>query len=107
MTLDMSSVERIDAAGIAALISLYAGARDAGHCFTVVNPSPRVAEILALVGLERILVSQNMVVRSHSGQPSIVPPHEYAAICFPNWVAAQPLVSMRDYSALMGRSKVQ
>ena len=67
VTLDMSSVERIDAAGIAALISLYAGAYEAGHCFTVVNPSPHVAEILTLVGLERILVSRNVVLRPHSG----------------------------------------
>ena len=66
VTLDMSSIERIDAAGIAALISLYVGAREAGHCFTVVNPSPHIAEILALVGLERILVARNLAVKSQS-----------------------------------------
>jgi anti-anti-sigma factor len=66
VTLDMSAIERIDAAGIAALISLYVGAREAGHCFTVVNPSPHIAEILALVGLERILVTRNLAVKSHS-----------------------------------------
>jgi anti-anti-sigma factor len=66
VTLDMSAIERIDAAGIAALISLYVGAREAGHCFTVVNPSPHIAEILALVGLERILVTRNMAIKSHS-----------------------------------------
>ncbi len=67
VTLDMSSVERIDAAGIAVLISLHAGARQAGHCFKVVNLSPHVAEVLALVGLERVLVSHNAVTESHSG----------------------------------------
>jgi len=66
VTLDMSSIERIDAAGIAVLISLYVGAREAGHSFTVANPSPHIAEILALVGLERILVTRNLAVKSQS-----------------------------------------
>ena len=51
VTLDLRPVERIDAAGIAALISLYSIASQAGHSFMVANPSPHVAEILALVGL--------------------------------------------------------
>ena len=63
--LDLCLVERIDAAGIAALIALYAGAREAGYRFAVANPSPHVEEILALVGLERILASHNAVTRSH------------------------------------------
>jgi anti-anti-sigma factor len=67
VTLDLSSVERIDAAGISSLISLYVSAYEAGHRFTVANPSPRVAEILALVGVERILLSHNAVTNSHSG----------------------------------------
>ncbi len=62
--LDLGLVERIDAAGIAALISLYACARDAGHNFTVSNASPRVEEILALVGLDHILLSHNAVSNS-------------------------------------------
>ena len=67
LTLDLHSVERIDAAGIAALISLYRCACEAGHRFSVSNPSARVAEILALVGLNRILLSRNVVHISHSG----------------------------------------
>lgn len=67
VTLDLSRVQRIDAAGIAALISLHANAYEAGHCFTVVNPTPHVAEILSLVGLERILSSRNAVRKSHPG----------------------------------------
>jgi len=67
VSLDLSSVERIDAAGIAALISLYRAAREAGHRFTVSCATPRVVEILALVGLDRILLSQNAVMISHSG----------------------------------------
>jgi anti-anti-sigma factor len=63
--LDLGTVERIDAGGIAVLISLHASAHEAGHCFTVVNPSPHVAEILSLVGLDRILVSHNAVKKSH------------------------------------------
>ena len=44
VTLDLRSFERIDAAGIAALVSLYSSARQAGHCFSVANLSPHVAE---------------------------------------------------------------
>jgi anti-anti-sigma factor len=57
VALDLEGVERIDAAGIAALISLYGTARDAGHGFAVANPSAHVREILTLVGLDRILLS--------------------------------------------------
>jgi|HubBroStandDraft_5_1064220.scaffolds.fasta_scaffold734084_1 anti-anti-sigma factor len=59
VTLDLAKVERIDAAGITALITLYRLASEAGHSFAVANASPRVEEILGLVGLERILASQN------------------------------------------------
>lgn len=67
VTLDMRHVERIDAAGIASLISLYGAALNAGNEFAVVNASHRVAEILALVGLDRILISHNAVPASQSG----------------------------------------
>jgi anti-anti-sigma factor len=58
VTLDMRQIERIDAAGIAALISLYGAAHMAGHEFAIMNASHRVAEILELVGLDRILISR-------------------------------------------------
>ena len=67
LSLDLSSVQRIDAAGIAALIALYRAAHEAGHRFTVSKTSPRVAKILALVGLDHILLSQNVVRTSYSG----------------------------------------
>jgi anti-anti-sigma regulatory factor len=67
VTLDLSHVRRIDAAGIAALISLHANAYAAGHCFAIANPTPHVAEILSLVGLERILQSRITDGKSHSG----------------------------------------
>jgi anti-anti-sigma factor len=66
LVLDLELVERIDAAGIAALISLYRCATDAGHRFAIFNPSTHVAEILAVVGLDRILLSQNAVHVSHN-----------------------------------------
>ena len=59
VTLDMRQVERIDAAGIAALISLYGAAHATGHEFAIMNASHRVAEILQLVGLDRILISRD------------------------------------------------
>jgi len=64
--LDLSAVKRIDAAGIAALIALHAYAHEAGYSFSVVNPTPHVAEILSLVGLERILVYHNANKKSYS-----------------------------------------
>jgi len=56
--LDLGRIERVDAAGLGALISLYCDARRAGHEFTVVNPSRHVARILALVGLDRMLLAK-------------------------------------------------
>lgn len=67
LSLDLSSVQRIDAAGIAALIALYRAASVAGNRFTVSNASSRVIKILTLVGLNRILVSQNAARASYSG----------------------------------------
>jgi len=59
--LDMSRTERIDAAGLAALISLYCDACKAGQEFTIVNPSRHVAQILGLVGLDAILVAPRAI----------------------------------------------
>jgi anti-anti-sigma factor len=55
--LDLGRILRIDAAGIAALISIYGAARNAGHTFQVRNVTPHVAEILKLVELDHILVT--------------------------------------------------
>jgi anti-anti-sigma factor len=65
--LDLASVERIDAAGITALLTLYRNARESGHCFNVTNPSAHVAQILAVVGLDRFLLSHNAVKHSQYG----------------------------------------
>jgi anti-anti-sigma regulatory factor len=57
--LDLGPVERIDAAGIAALIRLYCDAVQAGRMFTILNPRPHVREILAIVGIDRLLMAAN------------------------------------------------
>jgi anti-anti-sigma factor len=67
LALDLRMVERIDAAGIAALISLYRLAEQSGHGFSVFNVAPRVHELLALVGLDRVLLSHNANIESKSG----------------------------------------
>jgi anti-anti-sigma regulatory factor len=60
VTLDFAQVQRIDAAGIAALISLYGCAMKAGNRFGVINATPHVVEILTVVGLDRILISRDV-----------------------------------------------
>jgi anti-anti-sigma factor len=66
VTLDLSNVDRIDAAGISALILLYGAAQNAGNEFAVVNASSRVREILSIVGLDRILMSHSAVHPAHA-----------------------------------------
>ncbi len=61
VSLDLSAVERIDAAGIAALITLYCSAIQAGHRFSVVAPSAHVRDLLRIVGLESILIAPPLV----------------------------------------------
>ena len=67
VTLDLSSVQRIDAAGISALVALYTAAQDAGHMLTLSNVSARVAEVLAVVGLDGLLLHRDAVQNSYSG----------------------------------------
>ena len=57
VALDLSRVGRIVAAGIAALITLYCSAMEAGNDFSVVAPSSHVLELLRIVGLEAILIA--------------------------------------------------
>ena len=61
VTLDFAQIQRIDAAGIAALITLYGSANNAGNSFAVINVAPHVAEVLSVVGLDRILISHAAV----------------------------------------------
>jgi anti-anti-sigma factor len=59
--LDLAGVDRIDAAGITALVALYRIACESGHRFSLTNVSARVEQILAVVGLDRYLLSHNAV----------------------------------------------
>ncbi len=59
VTLDLEEIKRIDAAGLTALITLYCEACQSGCRFAIANPAPHVRQILALVGLEAILVAGN------------------------------------------------
>jgi len=63
--LDMARVRRIDAAGIAALISVYGYARDAAHTFRICNVTPHVTEILKLVSLDHILITRGEARARH------------------------------------------
>ena len=67
VAIDLSSVERIDAAGITALVSLYRNACESGRHFSLTNVPDHVAQILALVGLDRFLLSHNAVRSPHCG----------------------------------------
>ena len=64
VVLDLNRIERIDAAGIAALISLYSTARTLGRTFSIKCVSPRVEELLTLVRLDDVLISHNAVFTS-------------------------------------------
>jgi anti-anti-sigma regulatory factor len=68
VTLDFAHVQRIDAAGIAALITLYGYARTAGNRFDIINAAPHVVEVLTLVGLDRILISYAVVASPQGAQ---------------------------------------
>ena len=70
IALDLSQVDRIDASGIAALITLYCSAVEAGTQFSVVNPSGHVLELLRIVGLESTLVSDNLYLESCDEEPA-------------------------------------
>ena len=67
LVLDLSAVERIDAAGVSALIGLYRDASEAGQRFAVVNPRPQVTQVLALLGLEKVLISHDAELMPHFG----------------------------------------
>lgn len=69
--LDLGHVQRIDAAGIAALITLYRSACEAGQCFGVTNPTPHVREILRLVGLDKFLIPENQRQDERCPEPEL------------------------------------
>jgi anti-anti-sigma factor len=68
VALDLAEIERVDAAGIAALIELYTIACQAGHGFSILNATPHVAKLLAVCGLDRFLLSHNVMQDSYCGR---------------------------------------
>jgi anti-anti-sigma regulatory factor len=68
VTLDFAQIERVDAAGISALITLYGCAKNAGKNFAVINAAAHVVEVLAVVGLDRILILPGMMATSQTAQ---------------------------------------
>jgi anti-anti-sigma factor len=68
IALNLAPIERVDAAGIAALVELYGIACESGHDFCILNVAPHVAEVLRVCGLDRILMSHNAVLDSYSGR---------------------------------------
>jgi anti-anti-sigma factor len=62
VVLDLDGVERVDAAGLAVLVELYCEAIKAGHEFTLTRPGRHVREVLGLVGLDRILMTDEAAV---------------------------------------------
>jgi len=65
VSLDLASVERIDAAALRRSSRSTASPR-VGNRFSLSKVSARVAEMLALVGLDGILLSRNAKMGSHS-----------------------------------------
>lgn len=56
LVLDFGPVRRIDTAGLAVLVALYRTASESGHSFAIANPASPIVEILAAVGLDRVLL---------------------------------------------------
>jgi anti-anti-sigma factor len=69
--LDMHCVERIDAAGIAALITLYRAAHESGHEFSIAHATPRVKEILSLVGILHLLTTEGEEAQTGESLPLV------------------------------------
>ena len=90
VALDLACVDRIDAAGITALVALYRDARQSGTRFSVTNASPRVAQILSMVGLDRYLLSHNAVQNSQYGSRVQPPGGVTTAACCVNSALAAP-----------------
>jgi len=55
LTLDCSRLDYISSAGIGLLVETYKRLHAAGHAFRLVNLLPRVRNVFAYAGLDRIL----------------------------------------------------
>jgi len=55
LALDLGAVSQLDAVGLGVLMGAYESAHRRGRALTVVNPPRRIAAILRLAGLARVL----------------------------------------------------
>lgn len=60
LQLDLSGVSFIDSSGIAALVQLKNAAAERGHRLVLINPAPRVVEVLELTGLAEVFQIEAM-----------------------------------------------
>lgn len=58
LELDLSDLCQLDAAGLGALATLHAFAFECGHQLKLVNPQPRVWELLRMTGLDEVFTLQ-------------------------------------------------
>jgi anti-anti-sigma factor len=58
LTLDMSQVTQLDAAGLGMLVVLHHCAAQSGHRLRLLNPGARVAQLLSLTKLDAIFTEQ-------------------------------------------------
>jgi anti-anti-sigma factor len=67
VALSLERVQKIDAAGLGALVTIYRLAREVGHTFRLIKPSRIVRGVICAVGLESALMYHNVNREPHSG----------------------------------------
>ena len=55
LTVDLSGLDYISSAGIGVLIETFKRLRDLGHTLTLANMTPRVRNVFAYAGLDKVL----------------------------------------------------
>ncbi len=69
LVIDLQGVPGVDAGGLGLLAELQQRANASGHTFTLLNPAPPVARVLAATELTRVL----RVVKDPAWDPAFVP----------------------------------
>jgi len=77
--LDLHRVTQIDAAGVGELVRAYKMTCEANGTFEVLNPSNRVREVLARVGLLRLVKTNGSRTRSTTPVPATGRPLDCAS----------------------------
>jgi anti-anti-sigma factor len=54
LELDLRNLEQLDAAGLGVLATLHTYAHQCGHTLKMINPTPRVWELLRMTGLDAV-----------------------------------------------------